>query len=582
MKQSSKTQNNKIAALYCRFSRDDEQGSESNSITNQKKLLKKIATDLGYKKTEFFVDDGYTGTNFNRPDFRRMEREIENGTIGAVFVKDLSRLGREYLDCGHYTERFFPMHDVRFIAVNDNVDTNDGEDEFMPFRNIINEWYSRDISRKVKTAHRVRGSNGEPLATKPPYGYKRNPEKPKFWVVDESAAAVVRRIYQMCLDGFGVEQIATVLEQDKILAPNAHAAKHGQKVSGKRTINGPCAWKNSTVAKILAQREYCGDIVNFKTYSKSYKNKARFENSVENQMVFENVHEAIIERGDWERVQEMRSKIRCIAKPGNTRTNMFAGLLVCATCGANLHFHFNQRTPTIEYFNCSTYNGRGKLRGDCNATHHVRADFIEQVVLGDIKRITAFAKHYEDKFLQILTASAGDEVERQVTLLECQITKLKARNKELDSLFERIYEDNVAGKLADERFAKMSARYESEQAENEKQLLGLSEKLAPAKVKVGSADWFLKTVKQYTRMKKLTPEILREFVDNIVIHHRVRIGVASPDCPAVERQEIEIFYNCVGSIIVPDVAKVPQVEVIMPIRKGVTACYSSSQQAVNF
>jgi len=581
MKQSNK-KHQKIAALYCRFSRDDEQHSESNSIGNQKKLLKKIANEYGYAKTEYFVDDGISGTTFNRPDFLRMEQMIKDGVIGAVFVKDLSRLGRDYLKCGHYTEHFFPEHDVRFVAVNDNVDTNDGEDEFMPFRNIMNEWYARDISRKVRTAHRVRGSNGEPLTTKPPYGYMKDPVNPKQWIVDTPAAEIVKRIYQLHLDGYGVEQIGRILEQDEVLTPTAHAQKYGQKRTAKLSKNGEFAWGRSQVAKILVTREYCGDVVNFKTYTKSYKMKKRLENTEENMMIFEDVHEAIIDRDVWQRVQEKRGKARCVIKPGEGRSNMFAGLLVCATCGANLHFHFNQKNHAIEYFNCSTYNGRGKLRGDCNATHHVRADFIEQVVLGDIKRITAFAKHYEDEFLQILTESADDEVERQASLLEHQVSTLRARNKELDGLFERIYEDNLSGKLTDDRFAKMSARYESEQAENEKQLATLTKELASAKVKAGSADDFLKTVKRYTRMRKLTPEILREFVDEIIVHHRVRVGVASPDCPAVERQEIEILYNCVGSIAVPDVAKVPQVEVVVPIRKGVTACYSSSQQVANF
>jgi len=582
MKQSNKLQNNKIAALYCRLSRDDEQDKESNSISNQKKLLQKIAREYGYKKTEFFVDDGISGTTFKRPDFQRMERAIGAKLIGAVFVKDLSRLGRDYLKCGYYTEHFFPDHDVRFVAVNDGVDTLEGEDEFMPFRNIMNDYYAKDISRKVRTAYRIRGSAGEPLASKPYYGYMKDPDNPKRWIVDAEAARVVKRIYQLYLDGYGTEQIAAILEKEQILTPTAYAKKHGQMKVTKVSAKGPCAWPRSMVAKILSAREYCGDVVNFKTYSKSHKNKTRFETLEEDQMVFENVHEPIIDRLVWERVQGKHGNGRGARSRSSDRSNMFAGVLVCSTCGTNLHFHFNQRTPSIEYFNCSTYNGRGKKRGTCNATHYIRADFIEQVVLADIKRITAFAKHYEDELLAILTASVGDEIGRLIRASESQVAILKARNKELDSLFERLYEDNVSGKLTDERFVKMSARYEEEQAENEKALQRLNRDLMKAKGMTNTANEFLTIVKRYTRMKKLTPEILREFVDKIIVHHRQRVGIADKDSPAAEDQKIEIFYNCVGIVEVPDSKNIPQVDVCVPIRKGVTARYAPSEKASNF
>ena len=574
MKQSNMIKTNKIAALYCRFSRDDEQHSESNSIGNQKKLLKKIANDYGYKKTEFFVDDGISGTTFKRPDFQRMEQAIEAGLIGAVFVKDLSRLGRDYLKCGHYTEHFFPDHDVRFVAVNDNVDTLEGEDEFMPFRNIMNEWYARDISRKVRTAHRVRGSNGEPLTTKPPYGYDKDPANPKQWTVDEEAASIVRRIFELFLDGNGVEQIGRMLEEDKILTPTAHSMKHGQKRTAKLSANGEFAWSRSQVAKILLSREYCGDVINFKTYTKSYKNKRRLENAPENQMVFEDVHTPIIDRETYQRVQERYGKVR-VRHTKKSEKSMFSGLLLCSTCGGNLNFHFNQKNHDITYFNCATYNKRGKQRGQCDSTHYVRTDFLEQVVLGDIKRITAFAKHYEHEFMSILTASAGDEAERKVELTEQQIAALKARNKELDSLFERLYEDNVIGKLTDERFAKMSRKYEEEQAENERQLELLSRELRSKKGTTGTANSFLATVKRYTRMRKLTPEILREFVDKIVVHHRQRVD-------GVDEQKIEIFYNCVGTVTVPDLNKIPTTEIHIPTRKGVALSYTPTQQVSNF
>ena len=335
------------------------------------------------------------------------------------------------------------------------------------------------------------------------------------------------------------------------------------------------AWARSVVVHILRQREYCGDVVNFKTYSKSYKNKKRHQNDAENQVVFENVHEPIIDREVWQRVQDRYGKTR------NKRTlksekSMFSGLLSCSTCETNLGFHFNQGNPDITYFNCTTYNNRGKARGLCDSTHYIRTDFLEQVVLADIKRITSFAKHYEEEFLGILMSSADDEIERQIGASERKMATLKARNKELDTLFEKLYEDNVSGKLTDERFAKMSRKYEEEQAENDKTIASLSQDLRSTKNNIGTAKDFVATMKKYTRMKKLTPEILREFVDKIVVHHRQRVSVADKDNPATEEQKIEIFYNCVGTINVPELKKVTQTEIHIPTRKGVAVNYATA------
>jgi len=363
--------------------------------------------------------------------------------------------------------------------------------------------------------------------------------------------------------------------------PTAYSRVHGLKNSSKVLVDGQYAWRQSTVQKILQTREYCGDVVNFKTFSKSFKNKKRLANEPENQMIFEDVHRPIIDREIWQRVQEQYGRTR-IRKTVKSEKNMFAGLLACSTCGTNLGFHFNQKNHDITYFNCRNYNNRGKMRGDCDSTHYIRTDFLEQVVLGDIKRITAFAKNYEDEFLEILTTSAGDEVERQISVIERQIATLKARNNELDSLFERTYEDNVSGKLTNERFAKMSARYESEQVENDKQLEKLSKELHEVKEKAGTAKVFLSTVKRYTRMRKLTPEILREFVDKIVIHHRERISIADKGNPAAEEQKIDIYYNCVGMVDIPNLSKIPQTEINIPTRKGVAVSYSQTQNVANF
>ncbi|MGI5908386.1 MAG: recombinase family protein [Christensenellales bacterium] len=333
-----------IAALYVRLSRDDNLDGDSYSIVNQKKLLVEIAKSTGYAYILIFCDDGISGVTMNRPGFKLLLQAVEMEIVSAVFVKDLSRLGRNYIEVGRLTEEIFPDHGIRLVAVSDNLDTDEGDSELTPFKNLFNEWYARDISKKRRLSNKIKGSSGEPLS-KPPYGYMKDPENAKRWVVDETAAWIVQRIYQMYLDGYGIEQIAGILESEQVLAPNAYAVQNGYKVSGKKNTQSPYAWKHSTVAKILSLQEYCGDVINFKTYSKSYKNKTRHKNPVENQMVFEGVHTPVIDRATWERVQQMRGKVRNKRKPSTGEHNMFSGLLVCSTCGSNLGFHFKSGQP---------------------------------------------------------------------------------------------------------------------------------------------------------------------------------------------------------------------------------------------
>lgn len=555
-----------IAALYVRLSRDDNLDGDSYSIVNQKKLLVEIAKSKGYAYILIFCDDGISGVTMNRPGFKLLLQAVEMEIVSAVFVKDLSRLGRNYIEVGRLTEEIFPDHGIRLVAVSDNLDTDEGDSELTPFKNLFNEWYARDISKKRRLSNKIKGSSGEPLS-KPPYGYMKDPENAKRWVIDETAAWIVQRIYQMYLDGYGIEQIAGILESEQVLAPNAYAVQNGYKVSGKKNIQSPYAWKHSTVAKILSLQEYCGDVINFKTYSKSYKNKTRHKNPVENQMVFEGVHTPVIDRATWERVQQRRGKVRNKRKPSTGEHNMFSGLLVCSTCGSNLGFHFNQGNHDITYFNCQNYNSRGST---CDATHYIRTDFLEQVVMNDIARITAFARHYEKEFLQILTDSSVKENQRQVSVLEEEYKSLSARNAELDVLFERIYEDSVSGKITEERFAKMSAKYEAEQAEIGKKIALLQKEINVQRRRSGTAREFLEIVKRYTRIRKLAPQILREFVDRIVVHHRKRID-------GVDVQKVEIIYNCVGAIDIPDMKKIPRQEITLQTRKGVAL--SCSQKA---
>ena len=461
MKQSNNKKSRDVTAFfYERLSRDDNLEGESYSIGNQKKLLAKVAKEKGYTNLVHFLDDGISGVTMDRPGFVEMIRQLEQGKAAAVFVNDLSRLGRNYIEVGRLTEEIFPDHDIRLVAVSDNIDTAEGENELAPIRNLFNEWYASDISKKRRISNKIKGNAGEPMG-QPPYGYIKDPNDPKHWIVDDEAAQVVRRVYSMTLEGFGTEQIATQLEKDGVLTPRAYWLTKGIKRPGKGKQQPPTKWNSSTITKILSLQEYCGDILNFKTYSKSYKNKKRIDNERENWVVFQDVHEAIIERAVYEQVQQKRGKIRK-RRTNNGEHNMFSGLLVCTDCGSNLHFHFNQGNPEIKYFNCSNYKGN---RGTCTSTHYVRVDFLEEVVLGEIRRLTKFASLYEDEFVKAVIGHSQQAEQTDRKLKEKELKTLLARDEELDGLFERIYEDNVSGKLSDDRFAKMSRRYEDEQKE---------------------------------------------------------------------------------------------------------------------
>ena len=424
-----------------------------NSIGNQKKLLTKVAKEKGYTNLVHFLDDGISGVTMDRPGFVEMIQQLEQGRAAAVFVKDRSRLGRNYIEVGRLTEEFFPEHDIRLVAVSDNIDTAEGENELAPIRNLFNEWYARDISKKRRISNKIKGNAGEPMGP-PPYGYKKDPDDPKRWVVDEEAVQVVRRIFRMTVDGYGTEQIATILSDEKVLTPIAYWREKGVNRPGKSKLREPYMWNSSTITHILSLQEYCGDILNFKTYSKSYKNKKRLANDRENWVIFQDVHEPIIERAVFEQVHQKRGKIRKRRTHEGER-NMFSGLLVCADCGHNLHFHFNQGNPDIKYFNCSNYKGN---RGSCTSTHYVRVDFLEQVVLGEIRRLTKFASQFEDEFVKAVIGHSRQAEATDRKLKEKELKALQARDEELDSLFERIYEDNVSSKLSDDRFARMSRR----------------------------------------------------------------------------------------------------------------------------
>lgn len=565
MRQSNNRKSRDATAfLYERLSRDDNLEGESYSIGNQKKLLTKVAKEKGYTNLVHFLDDGISGVTMDRPGFNDMMEQLAAGKAAAVFVKDLSRLGRNYIEVGRLTEEFFPEHDIRLVAVSDNIDTAEGENELAPIRNLFNEWYARDISKKRRISNKIKGNAGEPMGP-PPYGYKKDPDDPKRWIVDEEAAQVVRRIFRMTLDGYGTEQIATIFSEEKILTPIAYWREKGVNRPGKSKLRGPYMWNSSTITHILSLQEYCGDILNFKTYSKSYKNKKRLANDRENWVIFQDVHEPIIERAVFEQVQQKRGKIRKRRTHEGER-NMFSGLLVCADCGHNLHFHFNQGNPDIKYFNCSNYKGN---RGTCTSTHYVRVDFLEQVVLGEIRRLTKFARQFEDEFVKAVIGHSQQAEATDRKLKEKELKALQARDEELDGLFERIYEDNVSGKLSDDRFARMSRRYEEEQKELAEKIKALRAEIDKQNSQSMTTDMFISLVRKYTRARKLTPRMLNELIEKIEVFNAEKVD-------GVWEQRLRIHYNCVGTIEIPDLIPLPAPEVSVNTRKGVVVNYAPS------
>ena len=568
MRQSNNRKSRDVTAfLYERLSRDDNLEGESYSIGNQKKLLTKVAKEKGYTNLVHFLDDGISGVTMDRPGFNDMMEQLAAGKAAAVFVKDLSRLGRNYIEVGRLTEEFFPEHDIRLVAVSDNIDTAEGENELAPIRNLFNEWYARDISKKRRISNKIKGNAGEPMGP-PPYGYKKDPDNPKRWVVDEETAQVVRRIFRMTVDGYGTEQIATILSEEKVLTPIAYWREKGVNRPGKSKLRGPYMWNSSTITHILSLQEYCGDILNFKTYSKSYKNKKRLANDRENWVIFQDVHEPIIERAIFEQVQQKRGKIRKRRTHEGER-NMFSGLLVCADCGHNLHFHFNQGNPDIKYFNCSNYKGN---RGTCTSTHYVRVDFLKQVVLGEIRRLTKFASQFEDEFVKAVIGHSQQAEATDRKLKEKELKALQARDEELDGLFERIYEDNVSGKLSDDRFARMSRRYEEEQKELAEKIKALRAEIDKQSSQSMTTDLFISLVRKYTRARKLTPRMLNELIEKIEVFNAEKID-------GVWEQRLRIHYNCVGVIEIPDLIPLPAPEVSINTRKGVVVNYAPSSIA---
>ena len=516
-----------------------------------------------------FVDDGITGTTMKRPGFQKMLTAIEAGYISAVFVKDLSRLGRNYIEVGKLTEEFFQQYDVRLVAVSDGVDSDEGDNEFTPFRNIMNEWYAKDISKKRKIVNKMKGNAGIPLS-QPPYGYIKNPDDPRFWVIDPEAADVVRRIYDMALEGYGLAEIATALGADGIVNPTYYWRSKGVNRSGSKSTLEPTKWGHTTVKKILTLQEYCGDVINFKSYSKSYKMKRRIENPEENRAIFLNVHEPIIDRVTWEKVQALQKGTRRKKPTVTQEPSVFSGRLKCPECGGNLNFHFNQKNHDIKFFSCQNHNSG--LR-KCSATHYIRLDFLEQVVLYEVNRLATFANEYERDFVKAMMGRSAKVAENDRARKQRELNTLLTRDKELDMLFERLYEDNVAGKIDDTRFARMSKRYEQEQGEIGAKVKTLRLELKKAEGQQMDMEDFLETVRRYTHVTKITRRMVSELIDHIDVYHAEKQD-------GVTNQQVVIHYNCIGAFEVPDRKKIPEADIIMETRKGVAVSYAPAQIAV--
>lgn len=554
-----------ITDLYCRLSRDDGTESESNSIGNQKKLLSQKAKEMGLTDTKYYVDDGYTGTNFNRPGFQQLIDDIEIGLVSAVMVKDLSRLGRDYVSVGNYTDSYFPEHNVRFIAVNDAIDSDEGESEIAPFKNILNEMYARDISKKIRSSHRLRGSMGEPLS-QPPYGYTKSLENKKKWIIDPEAATVVKSIFKMCLDGKGNETIARELQENKVLIPMAYWRSKGLNRGGKKTQTDPYKWCKTTIQKILSQQEYCGDIINFKTYSKSFKNKRHIENSKENWAVFKNVNEPIIDRETFETVQKFISKTKRRApKKENGERSIFNGLIYCGDCHSKMRYHTSTSNKEIHYFTCS--DNKVDYRGKCPGRHYVRADALEEVVKLELRRLVEMLEIDESYFAQLLLRKNDEEREKDKKFLESELQKAITRSNTVSQLYEKLYEDNVIGKVSDEWFVELSHKYEKERMDLKAKIADTRHQIEELKNTNSEYGKFISAIRRFMQMDNLTSPLLRELIDHIDIFETEGTGKS-------RTQRIVIYYRFIGYIELPNTTKQTH---IADTRKGVAVEYITEQ-----
>lgn len=521
-----------ITALYARLSQEDALDGESNSIANQKKILLKYAKDNGFSNPIFFIDDGVSGVTFDRPGWNEMIRLAEAGKVTTVIVKDMSRMGRDYLKVGYYTESFFAERDIRYIAINDGVDSDKGDNEFTPFHNLFNDFYARDTSKKIRAVMRAKGNAGEHLCTNPPYGYMKSPDNKKQWIVDEEAAAVVKRIFDLCVAGKGPMQIAKILTADKVLTVKAYYAKR----DGKTMPDNLYRWDYKSISGILERPEYTGCTVNFKTYSKSHKLKKRLQNTPENYRIFPNTQSAVIEEKVFERVQGLRANKRRPTKTG--RQGLFSGLLYCADCGEKLYFCTTNRfSPKQEHYVCSNYKSN---TGTCSA-HFIREETLTLFVRQRIFDVTAMFFDDIQGFQNMVYQQRFEEAEKAIKQKKKELEQAKKRIAELDRIFKRIYEDDISGTISHERFLKLSAEYEAEQKELTEFVKAEQTAVDTYEQDRTDFDSFAAIIRKYVGIRELTPTIVNEFVKKIVVH--------APDkSSGHRRQKIEIVWNFIGEL----------------------------------
>ena len=527
-----------ITALYPRLSHEDELSGESNSISNQKRILEAYAKQNGFTNLKWYTDDGFSGANFQRPGFQSMLADIEAGLVGTVIVKDMSRLGRNYLQVGMYTEMIFPQKNVRFIAINDGVDSAQGENDFAPLRNIFNEWLVRDTSKKIRAVKRSKGMSGKPVTSKPVYGYLMDEDE--NFIIDEEAAPVVKQIYSLCLAGNGPTKIARMLTEQQIPTPGT--LEYRRTGSTRRYHPGyECKWAANTVVHILENREYTGCLVNFKTTTQSYKCSKIIYNSEDKQAVFENHHEIIIDRDTWERVQKLRKQRK---RPNRyDEVGLFSGILFCADCGSVLYQQrYENKTRKQDCYICGNYKRRVK---SCTA-HFIRTDLLTAGVTANLRKITAYAAKHEKQFMKLLIEQNEDGGKRRNAARKKELDAAEKRIAELSAIFKRLYEDSVTGRISDERFAELSADYEAEQRQVREHAAELQAELSKAQEATVNAGKFMNIVRKYTSFEELTPTLLREFIEKIVVHE------CSYDENKNRRQEIEIYYSFVGKVDLPE------------------------------
>ena len=529
--------NLKKTALYCRLSQDDGLEGDSNSIQNQKNILQKFAEDHHFPNPCFYVDDGFSGGNFQRPAFQQMISDMENGEIGIIVTKDLSRLGRNQLHTGLYIEERFPMFGVRYIAINDNVDTDSSEsNDLMPFKNLFNEWFIRDTSRKIRAVLKAKAERGERLGTRAPYGYIKDPETKKL-AVDDEAAAIVRRIFAMCASGNGPSQIARILKKEQVLTLTMYAyTRYGMNHTCLDTAH-PYNWSDSAIANLLENEIYLGNTVNMKYSTKSYKDKRRVEHSREECLVFKDTHPALITQEVWDIVQRVRKNRRRPTKM--EEQNKYSGLVFCADCGSNMVLH-RARTTSASYnhFTCRTY----KKDGESCTGHYIRECVLDEVVLEDLRRVTAMARERPEEFAAYIGSKQSAEIQREIRRQEKELAAMRKQKAELDAIFKKLYEDSVLSRITTEQFQMLSSSYTEEQNQIAAGIPQKEADIQRLRETVSGTDGFLDKAKRYMDITELTPELLRLFIEKIVVHEKeVKWSKHAP-------QTVEIYYNGIGFI----------------------------------